>query len=217
MFRLPPHRSRLAGPPATSAEELERERIARELTNGVIQQLAGLSYAIEAEERHGPADARALLAPARAILEDSLRALHGIAGTVRMPDLERIGLPEALARLADPLATNGSELRLRLDDAHGLSAGQALAAYRVAREALANIRQHAPGAAGAVVLAPAGRGAVLTVGDQGPGFDPAAPAVRGLGLRIMETAAAAAGARLRIASRPGTGTRVTLALPVPGR
>lgn len=71
---------------AIEASELERQRIARDLHDEVIQDLSGLSYVLESEERHGPQAQRALFADARRILQDNVRSLRGHFGLRIMED-----------------------------------------------------------------------------------------------------------------------------------
>src|SRR5581483_12455688 len=86
---------------------------------------------------------------------------------------------------------------------------------QVAREALSNVVRHAGARAAAVELERSGDLLVLSVRDDGDGFDPAA-GVRsgGDGLRNMKARARALGGRVEIASRPGRGTRVRLEVPL---
>ena len=92
----------------------------------------------------------------------------------------------------------------------------ALALFRIAQEALANVIKHARAAEVRVGLAEAGCRIVLTVADNGIGFDTTAPAAAslnagggGMGLRSMRERAEAAGIELDVSSAPGMGTTVT--------
>ena len=90
--------------------------------------------------------------------------------------------------------------------------------YRVAREALQNVRKHAGAERVRVAVESTGDGAVLTVTDDGCGFDPGgAPAgdrAGGhVGLRLMGDAAQQGRATLTVTSAPGSGTTVRLEVP----
>jgi signal transduction histidine kinase len=89
------------------------------------------------------------------------------------------------------------------------------ALYFVALEALANVQKHAPGAAATVSLRSdtTGRGVVLEVHDDGPGFQPRAMSP-GTGLQNMHDRVAAVGGRLKIDSRPGAGTWLQAEAPI---
>jgi signal transduction histidine kinase len=86
---------------------------------------------------------------------------------------------------------------------------------RVAQEALNNALRHADAERIELRMEPRDRSLVVTVADDGVGFDPAAPGVRSrrLGLTSMEERARALGGTLAVVSRPGEGTTVTLEVP----
>jgi signal transduction histidine kinase len=92
------------------------------------------------------------------------------------------------------------------------------ALYFVALEALANVQKHAPGAAATVSLRSdnAGRGVVLEVHDDGPGFKPRVMSP-GTGLQNMRDRIAAVGGELEIVSRPGAGTWLRAEAPITAR
>jgi two-component system NarL family sensor kinase len=100
-------------------------------------------------------------------------------------------------------------------DAHlGHEAESAI--VRIVQEALTNANKYARATALTVTLAETDGEVVVTVEDDGIGFDPAAsvaaPIGGGLGLRSMRERAAAAGLRLQVWSAPGAGTRITVAV-----
>jgi signal transduction histidine kinase len=89
--------------------------------------------------------------------------------------------------------------------------------YRIVQEALNNISKHARARTVSVALEAGDRSAVITIEDDGAGFDTASAAAwrKGLGLAGMEERAHLIGARLTFHSVPGQGTVVTLEAPVP--
>ncbi|MBG6059384.1 signal transduction histidine kinase [Cryobacterium sp. MP_M5] len=198
---------------AIVASDFERRRIARELHDEVIQDLAGLSYAFEAEERHGLAGERPLFGRARAILQRNLGALRAMTTELYPPDLDALGLAEALLRLADPLAGKGIEAHVALPERIELDRDRTALLYRVAREALANTVKHAGAGRVELTLAQDGDRTTLTVRDDGCGFDPEKGSPHGhLGLRIMRDTVRVAGGDLAITSRAGEGTTVVATL-----
>lgn len=194
---------------AIEASELERQRIARDLHDEVIQDLSGLSYVLESEERHGPQAQRALFADARRILQDNVRSLRAMTTELYPPDLNRLGLNGALARLGDPLEERGIRLELELPPECELDRDRAALFYRVAREALANTAKHSKAATAQLRLRQDGNRAEIRIQDDGCGFDQSLGSPEGhFGLRIMEDTIGEAGGTLQVMSAPGRGTTV---------
>ena len=200
---------------AVDAAELERVRVARDLHDDVIQDLAGLSYSLEAQEMTAAVpEQRSALGRSRTILQGSLRTLRGITSALYSPDLLTLGLPKALARLADPLAQRGIDTSVRISPAVFLTPEQEGMFLKVAREAFANISKHAHASTVSLRLDVEHGATVMSISDDGTGFDDSGGSPEGhLGLRIMRDIADASGAGLEIRSQPGVGTTVLATLP----
>jgi two-component system nitrate/nitrite sensor histidine kinase NarX len=130
-------------------------------------------------------------------------------------------LQERLTGLVAGLPQDGGpvvDLALPSHDPLLLPPGACEEVLRVVGEALLNSRRHAGARRVAVRLEQAGSEAVVTVEDDGQGFDPAAPPAGGrhFGLSIMRARAARLGGCVAVISEPGRGTRVTLTWPVGG-
>jgi signal transduction histidine kinase len=96
-----------------------------------------------------------------------------------------------------------------------LKGAKAIAAYRVAQEALTNVARHAAARRVEVSLSAARGWLTLLISDDGQGFDPAHMAGQeGWGLAGMRERAGLAGGHLTITSAPGRGTGVKLTLPL---
>lgn len=191
------------------ASDLERRRIARDLHDEVIQDLAGLSYAMEAEAMRSEPGQRASLAQAHLILHTNIRALRAIIAELYPINLDRLGLSEALNRLADPLHQAGIRVTLHSENLHELSRASSAIFYRVAREALVNVLKHANARSVEVTLLGRSDVTELRIRDDGRGFDPDSDAPDGhLGMRIMRDTLEDAGGTLVVASLPGGGTIV---------
>ncbi len=198
---------------AIVASDLERGRIARELHDEVIQDLSGLSYSFEAEEAHGPPGERPLFGRARTILQRNLGTLRAMTTELYPPDFARLGLAEALLRLTDPLADQGVEATVSMPERIDLDQDRAALLYRVAREALTNTVKHAGAGAVELTLTQDGERTVLTVRDDGRGFDPESASPDGhLGLRIMRDTVRVVGGDLCITSHAGEGATVVATL-----
>ncbi|TFC93944.1 MULTISPECIES: sensor histidine kinase [Cryobacterium] len=198
---------------AIRASDLERRRIARDLHDEVIQDLAGLSYALEAEDKHGSDARSALIVRARLILQRNVSTLREMTGELYPPDLERLGLIEGLRRLADPLTEQGIEVGLSLPERLDLDRDRSAILYRVAREALTNAMKHARAHRLELTVTQDAERIRLCIRDDGRGFDPDAQAPDGhVGLRIIRDTIRVTGGTLEISSRGGHGTLIVAAI-----
>jgi signal transduction histidine kinase len=193
----------------------ERNRLARDLHDVVVQTLFGVVLTADAAALlvdRDPEAAKAELERVREQAQEALRELRSLVFELRPADLEADGLAATLRKHVEVLGrVHALPIELEVEAEPALEAAAAVEVFRIAQEALNNAQRHASASAIAVRLS---RGE-LAVADDGVGFDAAAPAVRGrrLGLTSMEERAAAIGGRLRIESTPGSGTTVTLELP----
>jgi signal transduction histidine kinase len=193
----------------------ERNRLARDLHDVVVQTLFGVVLTADAAAllvERDPAAAKAELERLRGLAQDALAELRSLVFELRPADLEAEGLAATLRKHVDVLArVHGLPVALELEAEPELETPRAVHVFRIVQEALNNAQRHASAGAIAVRL----QRHRITVTDDGVGFDPAAPGVRGrrLGLTSMEERAAAIGAALTIEAAPGAGTTVTLELP----
>ncbi|WP_166784260.1 sensor histidine kinase [Cryobacterium gelidum] len=198
---------------AIDASDLERQRIARDLHDEVIQDLAGLSYALEAEEMHSTPENRPLFAQAKAILQKNVSTLRSMSSELYPPDLDELGLPEALAQLAARVLEHGIEVKLQIPANCDLDRDRAAMFYRVAREVLANTVKHAHAGILELTLMQDDDRTILLIHDNGCGFDLSADAPdTHLGLRIMRDTIQVAGGSLEVRSWMGGGTSVMVTL-----
>jgi signal transduction histidine kinase len=199
------------------AQELERTRIAGELHDSVMQQISALSLVLGTAKRRMPADSEA-----RDMVVDVQRKLIDVGTEVRQlshdlypPMLKQAGLAEVLRGYCDAFShSRGIAASCDVDDsAAELSPGTALALYRIAQEALGNAAKHAAPTRVDVRLLRTGGDAVLTVADDGHGYEPGRAADGGLGLVNMRERARQLGGTFELDSRPGRGTTVRVAVP----
>jgi signal transduction histidine kinase len=209
---------------AIEASDRERGRIAADLHDGVVQDLAGVAFGLapladDAARRGADAEAAALR-DSTGRLRQGVRALRTLLVELHPPNLASAGLAAALDDLLSPLAAAGVVTELEVDDHAAASTGSGADAlvYRVAREALRNVAAHAGARHVRVVVATAPGTLGLTVIDDGDGFDAGQRAERAgeghLGLTLLEDLVAQAGGTLSVASEPGAGTTVALEVPV---
>lgn len=199
---------------AIDVSELERQRIGRDLHGEIIQDLAGLSYAMESEEMRGSSEQSPLFSRARSILQHDIRTLVAMTGNLDPPDLRDAGLQTVLARLAEKLSEQGIEVILNLEENLNLDAEQSALLYRVARETLANVSEHANARTVELSLRGYANRTELLIRDDGSGFDPEACAGKdAMGLKIVQSTVSAAGGSLEVSSGTGTGTCLIVSLP----
>ena len=207
---------------AVEASAQERRRIAADLHDGVVQDLAGVAFglaplAAEAQGRGDTTQAKALRA-ATATLRQGVRALRTLLVELHPPNLASAGLQVALSDLLSPLAAGGIATSLDVEESqngHGGSDQELI--YRVAREAIRNAQAHASASSVRVAVTRPANGATrLVVTDDGVGFSPEQRAQRAtdghLGLTLLETIVAQAGGTLAVRSTPGSGTMVEMEL-----
>ena len=203
---------------AVEASDDERRRIAAELHDGPVQDLAGISYSLSAAaQTEGSAAARETLQHAAAGTRDSMRQLRSLLVEIHPPNLRASGLEAALADLLAPLQARGAETELTVGSELGLDEDAERIVYRAAVEALRNVERHAGAQRVAVSVERDGAGVRLEVVDDGTGFAPGDRERRRdeghVGLSLLEELAARAGGRLDVRSAPGEGTTFALELP----
>ena len=203
---------------AMDASELERRRIAADLHDGTVQQLAGVSYALAGmaarANASGDADSAQRLSDAAGASRTSVRELRTLLVDIYPPNLETSGLAPAIATLLDGLGPD-VEVDSDLRELSDLDSGTRTVLYRVAREAIANVCKHAGASRVAVQLRQADAHAVLSIEDDGCGFDPAVERADHLGLRLVRDLVASVGGHLTVDSVLGEGTLVTVRLELP--
>jgi PAS domain S-box-containing protein len=201
------------------AQEDERARIASDVHDDSVQALAAVELRLGLLRRQ--------LGDSRPELNETAETL---AGTVRdaigrlralLFDLESPAVGTDLATALSVAAEDAFEERIRWrvtgDTGLDLPQSQRVTAYRIAREAMANVVRHADARAVEIRLSQVGSGVEVAVEDDGRGFDPATVESRPghLGIPAMADRATIAGGRLEIQRRDEGGTRVRIWLPSP--
>jgi two-component system NarL family sensor kinase len=208
---------------AVEASTQERRRIAADLHDGVVQDLAGVAFGLaplaEDADRRGERESADALRDATSTLRQGVRDLRTLLVEIHPPNLQAAGLEVALSDLLSPLAAAGIDTALHVDDAAEPGGDNDALVYRVAREAVRNAQAHgAPTSVRVEVTRPAPATTRLVVVDDGRGFAPSdreRSAKEGhLGLTLLENLAAQIGGKLAVHSEPGQGTTVELEVPV---
>jgi signal transduction histidine kinase len=199
-----------------AALDEERSRVARELHDDVSQQIAVLSHlADQIQESLDDATARPRIEAAAEALEDGLwklaASVRGIAHQMHPSALEHLGLGPALTSLVRETALgSGLQIQMEMDEPPPeLPPIHALAFYRIAQEALRNVRRHAKAAHVYVRIVRSDQHTLLEISDDGVGLPVnLAPRTAGLGLVSMRERVRLLGGELTITSTPDRGTSV---------
>jgi signal transduction histidine kinase len=197
----------------------ERNRLARELHDSVSQKLFGLVLTAEAAATlldRDPGAAGEQLARLGSLAQEALGELRELIFELRPPSLEQEGLAATLRKQVEMLRrVHGRDIELRIARAAHCAPEAEGEVLRIAQEALNNALRHAGPARIELRMEARDGRLIVTVADDGAGFDPDAPGLRSrrLGLTSMEERARGLGGTLAVVSRPGEGTTVTLEVP----
>jgi two-component system NarL family sensor kinase len=196
---------------AIEASDVERRRIARDLHDGVVQDLAGVSYSLAAAAEGAPAPFDAELREAAAETRQGIRQLRTLLVEIYPPELHRAGLAAALADLLTACEARGMETALDVDHEVELTREAEALFFRAAQEALRNVIKHADATRVGVSVGRKNGRVQLVVEDNGRGFDPKRLDGTGhFGLRMLADLVRSSDGELRIDSTPGAGSRVSV-------
>lgn len=210
---------------AINAQEEERKRIARELHDDTSQALAALLFAAEEGlEMKDPDEVSRRLESMRDLCQRTLDGVHKIIFDLRPSMLDHLGLVPALRWLAETrLESKG--IRVSIEEYtlnQRLPAEVETAIFRVVQEAISNIARHSGARNASILFRFDEYDAVVTVEDDGIGFDVEdwnvhPDSARGLGLLSMQERVELLGGDLEIDSSHGEGTRIYIRVPIAER
>ncbi len=200
--------------------EQERRHLAQDLHDGVIQDLAGLSFALPLVATYLPDDpqaaqARAVIERVSGTLQTDVAALRSMLTEIYPPDLaEPDGFRRAVEDLAQSLREQGTQVEVRIPDDHFVNLETRRLAYRVIREGLRNVHKHANAEHARVELRRDGSLVRVVVADDGVGLSTDRPVEDGhLGLTLLQDTLVDFGGVLTVAPDPGGGTVLVAAFP----
>jgi two-component system, NarL family, sensor kinase len=216
-------RARLLGD-TLAASGRERRNIARDLHDGVVQDLAGAGYALGALARALPPDStpqvREMLDMGNAAVQRSVHDLRALIVDINPPDLTADGLGTALHDLGDRLRATGQvEVEVAVMLPGEVGPGVAATVYRSAREFLANVAKHAAARHVTVELRGDTAQVWLCVTDDGRGLPPGGFDRRAeghVGLMLLADAARDLGGEVSVSGGAAGGTTAVLVLPARG-
>lgn len=205
---------------ALVASELERRRIAQELHDGVIQDLAGITFALPTVTASLPDDedgneARETVDSVTDLVQKDATALRSMLVELYPPDLGGKGFAMAVRDIARTASEQGVAVKVDVDPDLVVPLDVATLAYRVIREGLRNVVKHARATAAEVRMRVESGRLDVVVADDGEGVDPATTAERGhLGLQLLRDTVSDLGGTLRLGANEPRGAVLNVSIPM---
>lgn len=195
---------------ALAAGERERRRLAADLHDDIIQDLAGIAYALDPPADSGPDPG--------AILRNSIGKLRTLTSELYSTPVSAAELPAALGVLIERIRSQNIRTIVSIEEPVPLDDRAATMCYRIAREAVTNIIKNASARNVELHLTRNPTSLELRISDDGKGFDPAAEVgPEHMGLRLMKDQSETVGASLHLSSAPGQGSTVRVIFPLRAR
>ncbi|MEP7191264.1 MAG: histidine kinase [Actinomycetota bacterium] len=204
---------------AVLESDLERRRIAQELHEGVIQDLAGLRYTLptlqmQLADDSVAASAREITQRIAEILRHDVASLRSMITDIYPPDLEGTGFASALQDLANNAMERGVQVEVEMAPDLTVPVDTARLAHRVVREGLRNVAKHAQATAAKVEVRRESQRLLVSVSDNGRGLQ-ATPSPEGhLGLHLLEDTVRDLGGQLTLRPSPSGGAVLEASFPV---
>jgi len=197
-----------------------RARLARDLHDGVIQSIYAAGLGLESamsELEHDQAAARTRLSHCRQSLNGVIREVRGFISGLEPEQMQRHGFALELAALARTMQALWPVRIVHKVDARAaarLSIGQEVHALQIARECISNALRHGEAKKVLITLTRDADRGVLTVRDDGRGFDPGLVPGQGSGLQNLASRAREMGGSLHVDSQPGRGSTIIITFPL---
>jgi signal transduction histidine kinase len=194
----------------------ERSRLAREIHDGLAQHLWFAKLKFERLSGQLPEEARPLSAEVGQAIDSAIVEARQAMVTMRTAIDQDMPLSDMISRAIDDFGQRSGIRVEYLPDGlpNAIPPRQQIELLRIMQEALTNVRKHADATVVRVRAEAVDGTLLMSVGDNGRGFDPALSGRDGLGLQGMEERARLMGGQLRIESAPSDGTIVELTLPL---
>lgn len=198
------------------SQEAERKRIAFELHDGIGQSLAIISNlaAMGKKRKDDPQFVFNEFEEISLSANGALDEVHEITSNLHPYNLERMGLTKALKSMFTKVS-GVMKLDYEMDTIDDIFPKHSeINIYRIMQESLNNIIKHSEASAAAITIKAREKEVVITITDNGRGFDPNVAKGNGLGLVGLNERTNLIGGKLRIKSGDGKGTEITINLPI---
>jgi signal transduction histidine kinase len=201
------------------ATHRERLRIAHDLHDGVVQDLAGLTYAMPLVAEQLPPTpeaslARQTVADASVMLAHDVEALRSLLVDIHPPDLEGSGLAAAVRELGPRVELSGTTVHLDVPESPDWSLGTSRLVYRTVQEGLRNVVTHSGASRADVHVRRQGADVHVEVSDDGRGVDEGSEPQPGhLGLQLLRENLEDFGGGLTLRTADAGGTTLTAVIP----
>jgi signal transduction histidine kinase len=212
-------RRRLVGH-LVDAQEVERRRIAWDVHDESIQSMVAVGMRLQLLAGRLPEEHRDALAALDSTVQAAIARLRGLVSRLRPPELDQLGLVDAVAAYVEEVAGSaGLAWTFEHDVKTEPSAASAITLYRICQEALSNVQRHAHASRVDVRLFTANGGMQMRIADNGvgtdvlPGKEPVDAGRGHFGLIEMRERAEAAHGWWSMSSAPGSGTVIEFWLP----
>ena len=197
-------------------QEKERHEIGRELHDNISQHLTTTRLYLEVAKEKADGEMLKMISQAHKGLLDIVSEIRQLSQTLVPPSLSDIGLIESIQDLCDSLKNTHAfkiDLQCHPFDETLLPEKMKLMLYRIFQEQINNIIRHSGADAIHAMLQTAERQVILSVADNGKGFDPKT-VKKGLGFDNMSNRANLFGGKVKIDSEPGKGCIVQVTIPL---
>jgi signal transduction histidine kinase len=207
-------RIRALGGRLLKAQEHERAHVARELHDDISQQMALLQIDLNMLAEKVPETAEELAGEALDRAKAITRSVHDLSHRLHPARLRLLGLVPTIQGLAQEMSRSGVDIRVEARDVPTLPPDLSVAIFRVVQEALQNALKYSGASEVIIRLEGTMDRLLLSITDNGTGFDVQAAWGSGLGLLSMRERLEAVGGTIEVQSRRGSHTRVEASVPV---
>jgi signal transduction histidine kinase len=201
------------------SQEKERSRLAAELHDDFGQRLALLATGLQIAEETLPDSPESAKQELRELFNSAIEIgidIHTVSHRLHSATLQTLGLVPGIGALCKEF---NDWHRIEIDFSSeeipkGIHSDVALCLFRIVQEALQNLKKHSGVAKAEVRLRRTGNRILVSIRDEGKGFDPRVNGEHSLGIRSMRERAHLVGGHLTIYSEPGKGTKIEATVPL---